>query len=105
MAQEKLLKEVYTTGITGSTGAGQSMSASTHFSWRSNNIQAYKSLNHQHIFEINETLGALNKNNVDVNFIPWRGNFTRGIHVRSVLTCNKSLAEVESIYQSFYGTL
>src|SRR4051794_3098501 len=56
LAKAGVLKEVYATGITGSTGAGQSLSATSHFSWRANNIQAYKTLTHQHLNEINETI-------------------------------------------------
>ncbi|MFW1411086.1 N-acetyl-gamma-glutamyl-phosphate reductase, partial [Vibrio parahaemolyticus] len=56
LAKEGILSDVYTTGITGSTGAGQSLNPTSHFSWRANNIQAYKTLNHQHIAEITESL-------------------------------------------------
>jgi len=77
LAKEGLLKEVYTTGITGSTGAGQGLSATTHFSWRANNISAYKTLNHQHLNEIGETLHKLQPHqDVDLSFVPWRGDFT-----------------------------
>ncbi len=55
LAKAGLLKDIYTTGITGSTGAGQSLSATSHFSWRANNIQAYKTLTHQHLGEIGES--------------------------------------------------
>jgi len=59
LAKDGLLKEVYSTGITGSTGAGQSLSATTHFSWRANNVQAYKTLTHQHLSEIYQSLHQL----------------------------------------------
>ena len=59
LAAKGLLKEVYTTGITGSTGAGQGLSSTSHFSWRANNIGAYKTLNHQHINEIHQRLSLL----------------------------------------------
>src|SRR5207244_4850717 len=59
LAKAGLLKDVYTTGITGSTGAGQGLSGTTHFSWRANNISAYKTLNHQHLNEIGESLQKL----------------------------------------------
>ena len=58
LAKAGLLEDIYTTGITGSTGAGQTLAAASHFSWRANNIQAYKSLQHQHGYEIGETLAA-----------------------------------------------
>jgi len=59
LANVNEVKDVYTTGITGSTGAGQTLSATSHFSWRENNVQAYKSLTHQHLKEINESLHSL----------------------------------------------
>ncbi|HEX8462636.1 MAG TPA: N-acetyl-gamma-glutamyl-phosphate reductase, partial [Segetibacter sp.] len=62
LAKVGLLKEIYTTGITGSTGAGQSPSATSHFSWRANNIQAYKTLTHQHLGEIGESISQLQPN-------------------------------------------
>jgi len=92
------LKEVYSTGITGSTGAGQKLQDTTHFTWRANNISAYKTLTHQHMDEINRTLGTKNA----VNFVPWRGDFTRGIFVSSVLTNEQSLEELNSLYKEYY---
>ena len=78
------MNEVYTTGITGSTGAGQGLSATSHFSWRANNIQAYKTLAHQHLGEIGQSLLQLqNDSDIDINFVPWRGDFTRGIFISS----------------------
>jgi N-acetyl-gamma-glutamyl-phosphate reductase len=104
LAKAGLLKEVYTTGITGSTGAGQSLSATSHFSWRANNIQAYKTLTHQHLGEIGESLQQLQgKEPVAVNFVPWRGDFTRGIFVSSQLSCNLSLDALNDLYQTYYA--
>lgn len=97
-----LLSEVYTTGITGSTGAGQTLSATSHFSWRQNNIQAYKSLTHQHLKEINESLNSLSGKSPSVHFIPWRGDFARGIFVTSQLKCSESLDEVYKLFRAFY---
>ncbi len=81
LAKAGLLKPVYTTGITGSTGAGQGLSSSSHFSWRANNIQAYKTLSHQHVKEIMQSLDQLqtgfSAEGEKLNFIPWRGDFTR----------------------------
>lgn len=103
LAKAGLLSAVYTTGITGSTGAGQSLSATSHFSWRANNIQAYKTLTHQHLGEINQSIQQLNGNQpVSVNFVPWRGDFTRGIFISSQLSCELSLAELETLYREFY---
>jgi N-acetyl-gamma-glutamyl-phosphate reductase len=104
LAKAGLLKDVYTTGITGSTGAGQSLSATSHFSWRENNIQAYKTLTHQHLGEIGETLKQLQPaGDIHVNFVPWRGDFTRGIFVSSQVRCDESLIELNKIYEDFYA--
>ncbi|MBP6687925.1 MAG: N-acetyl-gamma-glutamyl-phosphate reductase [Lacibacter sp.] len=104
LAKAGLLKDVYTTGITGSTGAGQSLSATSHFSWRANNIQAYKTLTHQHLGEIGESLLQLQPtSDIAVNFVPWRGDFTRGIFISSQLKCEKSLNELNKLYEDFYA--
>ena len=103
MAKAGSLDEVYTTGITGSTGAGQSLSTTSHFSWRANNIQAYKTLTHQHLGEIGESLTQLQtKGAIDLSFVPWRGDFTRGIFISSTLHCELSLEELYTIYLDFY---
>jgi len=103
LAKEGLLKDIYTTGITGSTGAGQALSATSHFSWRANNIQAYKTLTHQHLGEIGESLSQLQPNtDFDLSFVPWRGDFTRGIFVSSTITTDLSLEELFPLYESFY---
>lgn len=110
LAKAGLLKEVYTTGITGSTGAGQSLSATSHFSWRANNIQAYKTLTHQHLGEIHESLHQLQESFPSsplgaggLNFVPWRGDFTRGIFISSQVKCEKSLDELNKLYEDFYA--
>ena len=103
LANAGLLKDVYTTGITGSTGAGQGLSTTSHFSWRANNIQAYKTLTHQHLGEIGESLLQLQpKKDISVNFVPWRGDFTRGIFISSQLQCDKSLDELHKLFEDFY---
>lgn len=106
LAKAGLLKDVYTTGITGSTGAGQSLSPTSHFSWRENNIQSYKTLNHQHVPEIMQSLNAVKPVNQStyqpINFIPWRGDFTRGIFVSSQLHCLLSIEELNVLYKDFY---
>lgn len=105
LAAKGLLNEVYTTGITGSTGAGQGLAPTSHFSWRANNIQAYKTLQHQHLHEIGESLASLQGNqNAEVNFVPWRGDFTRGIFVTSVVTSELSVEEVYALYNAYYET-
>ena len=103
LAAKGLLKEVYTTGITGSTGAGQGLSNTSHFSWRANNIQAYKTLQHQHLNEIVQSLAQLQGNqNAEVNFVPWRGDFTRGIFVTSIISSDLSLEAIYDLYNAFY---
>lgn len=97
-----LQNEVHTTGITGSTGAGQGLSPTSHFSWRANNIQAYKTLAHQHLGEINESLTKLGTDRPQIRFIPWRGDFTRGIFVSSCVRTNLSFAEAMVLYTDFY---
>lgn len=103
LASKNLLKEVYTTGITGSTGAGQGLSSTSHFSWRANNIGAYKTLNHQHIHEIHQSLGLLQGHQAaEVYFVPWRGDFTRGIFVTSVISSDMSMDALYELYMDFY---
>ncbi len=106
LAKAGLLEEVFTTGITGSTGAGQSLSATSHFSWRANNIQAYKTLTHQHLAEIVQSLNKLmpeaNNRKKELNFVPWRGDFTRGIFISSTVHCNASHQELSNLYKEFY---
>ena len=111
LAKAGLLKEVYTTGITGSTGAGQSLAVTSHFSWRANNIQAYKTLTHQHLDEIHESLHQLQESfpsspfgeGPGVRFVPWRGDFTRGIFISSQIKCDLSLDELNKLYEDFYA--
>jgi N-acetyl-gamma-glutamyl-phosphate reductase len=106
LAKAGLLNEVYTTGITGSTGAGQSLAATSHFSWRANNIQAYKTLTHQHNAEILQSINLLQSSpslaDGDFNFVPWRGDFTRGIFISSQLKCDLSTEELNVLYSNFY---
>lgn len=105
LAKAGLLKEVHTTGITGSTGAGQKPQDTTHFTWRANNVSAYKTLAHQHLGEINQTLKKLQPAFSEaVNFVPWRGDFTRGIFVTSVLECSLHLEEANKLYKEYYAS-
>ena len=109
LAKAGLIDEIYTTGITGSTGAGQSLSATSHFSWRANNIQAYKTLSHQHLGEIVQSLVQLQKNipskhdGLQLSFVPWRGDFTRGIFISSTIHCEESKDNLKDIYKDFYA--
>jgi len=107
LAKAGLLNEVYTTGITGSTGAGQSLAPTSHFSWRANNIQAYKTLTHQHNAEILQSINSLQSNSPlgdgGFNFVPWRGDFTRGIFISSQIKCDLSIEELNVLYKEFYN--
>ena len=102
LASKGLIQEVHSTGITGSTGAGQGLSPSSHFSWRANNVQAYKTLTHQHLKEINQTLSQLGSSVPDINFVPWRGDFTRGIFISSMITCDWDYENLLELYINFY---
>ena len=105
LARQGWLTEVYTTGITGSTGAGQGLNATSHFSWRANNIQAYKTLTHQHLAEINQSLNQYQKEfgSEKLHFVPWRGDFTRGIFVSSQMKINQELPVLVKLYKDFYA--
>lgn len=104
LADKKLLNdEVHVSAVTGSTGAGQSLSASSHFSWRNNNISIYKAFTHQHLGEINQSLKQLQNNfSSDINFIPYRGNFTRGILASVYVNSKLSLDEAKKLYSEHY---
>jgi len=104
LAANNLLKnEIHVNAITGSTGAGVKLSSTTHFSWRDNNISIYKPFEHQHLEEINQSLNQLQKGfNQPVNFIPVRGNFSRGIYATAYTDCDLSLEKVKALYADFY---
>ena len=104
LAKQGWLTEVFTTGITGSTGAGQGLNATSHFSWRANNIQAYKTLTHQHLREINQSLNQLQQGygTHNLHFVPWRGDFTRGIFISSQLKFNRGLEVAVELFKDFY---
>ncbi len=103
LAKAGILQEIYATGITGSTGAGQSLSSTTHFSWRANNIQAYKTLTHQHLNEVGHSLKQLQPGgNIELNFVPWRGDFTRGIFISSQVKNREDLSKLVNLYKEFY---
>lgn len=101
-----LLGDVYITGITGSTGAGQGLSATSHFSWRASNIQPYKTLVHQHLDEITSSLQGINKDlqHSDIHFVPWRGDFSRGIFISLQVKTGSSLEDVYDWFESSYHT-
>ena len=106
LVQASLLNdEVHVNAITGSTGAGRGLSETAQFSYRNNNISIYKVFTHQHLDEINKTLASLQQNKKPViNFIPVRGNFTRGIFATLYTKCNLSEEEAKVLYNNYYKT-
>ncbi len=104
LAYAGLIKdELHVNGITGSTGAGQSPGSTTHFSWRNNNVSVYKAFEHQHLGEIAQSLKQLQPDfKYDINFIPVRGNHTRGIFVSVYTQFDGSLDVALNIYTKYY---
>lgn len=103
-AAGKLVSDIQITGITGSTGAGVKPGATTHFSWRSDNMSVYKAFTHQHLAEINRTLTLLQPQfSCSINFVPMRGNFARGIFAASWLKSDLSIEEARDTYTRFYA--
>lgn len=105
LAKADLLQtEVHINATTGSTGAGQSPSATSHFSWRANNLSVYKAFDHQHLHEIGESLLQLQPSlTAPLNFVPQRGNFTRGIHTIAYTTSNLNIDEAVALYNDYYN--
>lgn len=104
LANAQLLNsDIHVNAITGSTGAGVKPSATSHFSWRENNISVYKAFNHQHLNEIRQSLTNLQAwFDSDINFIPVRGNFTRGIFASIYLDFDKTEEHAIKMYEDFY---
>ena len=100
-----LRDEVHVTAVTGSTGAGVKPSATTHFSWRTDNLSVYKAFTHQHLAEIERTLRGLDPSwGGRVNFVPLRGDFARGILASVYTRCDLAEEEVRNLYDDFYRT-
>lgn len=104
LAKQNLLNaDVHVSGITGSTGAGQSLSATSHFSWRTENISTYKVMEHQHLREIKRSLRSLqSEGQPEIHFIPYRGPFARGIFITAYLQTDLSLEEAQALYKCYY---
>lgn len=111
-AKGLLHSEIHINATTGSTGAGQSLAVTSHFTWRNNNLSIYKAFEHQHLNEIGESLAQLQSDlapspperaGVKLNFIPQRGNFTRGILAAIYLESDLTLEEATNIYEDFYA--
>ena len=98
-----LKNDLHIHGITGSTGAGVQPLATTHFSWRNNNVSIYKAFNHQHLTEVNQLIQNHQPDyKGEVNFLPIRGNFTRGILASVYTKIDKSFEEVFDLFESTY---
>ena len=98
-----LQSNVHINAVTGATGAGTSLSATTHFTYRDNNFSHYKAFNHQHLGEIKQTVQQLQPGfNSEINFVPNRGNFSRGIFATSYTNFTGSLAEAQQLYKDYY---
>ena len=104
LAKADLIKEdAHVNAVTGATGAGTSLSATTHFTWRDNNFSHYKAFTHQHLGEINQTVNQLQSDfNSDINFMPNRGNFSRGIFATLYTKFEGSLDAAKEMYKSYY---
>ena len=102
-AHHLIQNPVHINAVTGATGAGTKPSATTHFTWRDNNFSHYKAFEHQHLGEIKESLHALQSDfSADLNFIPNRGNFSRGIFATLYLEINEDLEHIKGLYNTFY---
>lgn len=102
-ANHLLFDDVHIHAITGATGAGTSLSATSHFTWRDNNFSHYKAFSHQHLDEINQTVQQLQPNfTSEINFIPNRGNFSRGIFATVYTKFTGSISEAKEMYQTYY---
>lgn len=104
LAKEGALKDtVHVNAVTGATGAGTSLSATTHFTWRDNNVSYYKPFSHQHLDEINQSIHQLQSDfTSDILFMPNRGNFSRGIYATAYTKFEGSLKEARQLFEDFY---
>jgi N-acetyl-gamma-glutamyl-phosphate reductase len=104
LAKAGIIKsDIHIQATTGSTGAGQSLSATSHFSWRHSNLSAYKVFNHQHLNEIKQSVNQLNEFSKQMHFVPLRGAFARGILANLYTETDKSAEELLDIFRSFYS--
>lgn len=104
LAANKLLKnDVHINAVTGATGAGTSLSKTTHFTWRDNNFSHYKAFTHQHLGEVNQTVNQLQSDfNSEINFVPNRGNFSRGIFATVYTKFDGTIEEAKEMYNNYY---
>jgi len=106
LAKEGILQDdIHISAVTGSTGAGQSLSATSHFSWRNNNMSVYKAFKHQHLLEIRENIGKWQQGyDNHIHFVPYRGTFTRGIIASIYTRLDVALEELQALYREYYST-
>ncbi|MFB9056400.1 N-acetyl-gamma-glutamyl-phosphate reductase [Mariniflexile ostreae] len=104
LAEKNLLKhDVHVNAVTGATGAGTSLSETTHFTWRDNNYSYYKPFTHQHLGEINQSVKQLQGNfSSEILFMPNRGNFSRGIFATVYTDYEGTLEEAVTIFKAYY---
>ena len=104
LVQANLIKDdVHINAVTGATGAGTSLSKTTHFTWRDNNFSHYKAFTHQHLGEINQTVNQLQTSfNSEIHFMPNRGNFSRGIFATAYTKYVGSLEDAKALYKNYY---
>ena len=100
----KIESDIHINAVTSATGAGTSLSATTHYPWRDNNFSYYKPFTHQHMGEINQSVkGLQNGFDKEIFFLPNRGNFSRGIFATAYTKFDGDLAEIKKIYRDFYA--
>lgn len=104
LANQNLLQsDIHISAITGSTGAGILQNEATHFTWRNNNLSVYKAFTHQHLGEIGESITQMQHSfHQAINFIPYRGNFTRGIIATIYTDFTGTLTEAKTIFNNYY---
>jgi N-acetyl-gamma-glutamyl-phosphate reductase len=103
-SRQLLWQEIHVSATTGSTGAGQKLAETSHFSWRNNNLSVYKAFEHQHLGEIYQSLRQLQTGfESDIAFLPFRGSFTRGILSAAYTYCNLNEQELQALYADFYA--
>ncbi len=104
LADSNSIKEdIHINAVTGATGAGTSLSKTTHFTWRDNNFSHYKPFTHQHLGEINQTVNQLQTGfNSEIHFMPNRGNFSRGIFATAYTTFEGTLEDAKTLYKTYY---
>ncbi|WP_375448199.1 N-acetyl-gamma-glutamyl-phosphate reductase [uncultured Fibrella sp.] len=100
----RLLDAVHISAVTGSTGAGQALVPTTGFTWRNNNLSVYKAFTHQHLAEIRQSLTYLQPDFGEaINFIPYRGDFTRGIMANVYTPFSGTLPDALQLYRDYYA--